>query len=564
MSPTGGRQAREPNLPDIGSPAGIVQQVYPYTPDLSVAEQESAAQSLLRRLRLPITLACILKNQLQGEQLSQEMRSAVSQRSAMEQQRLRSFAQSLRCTCDDILGRAPFLENDKIDTSCEPARERKDQDNGSSTDEQGKVNATMQPDVQHNDKQSPHREDTHAEERSRLNSDAICTASFLPGNRVRGTRGRVKASSKSTAMPLPAASSPEVQPSIEPMTPERTPSRASRTNLASPTTKDTCSSGCLYLLHQVTDDFVRDSYGDVQLFHLLENDLSTYKAVLDSLTNQVDYMNQEEKDRVLWSDGSQWHESQARLVRSATRSEKAAQDVSARILRSRLGPRDEVSCSEWERSRKNLNTHLARGRKWSRLVEELGSGILFKNTWKLAKSSQQELDILIRELPKDATKTTILRLLTDQMTILLQTGRTDPDEFRKHLGAEGLSSLSLPPHHMYGKRNDDIYTLVRRCIDSDRIHIKGTGFEFGVESLRKFTGDEWLNDETILACLHLSDKLPFVRVGSCIPIHSETKLSIMPRPFEKAGKQMTTWHDSERRVDRHIPTASTQHALQSP
>ncbi|KAG5781416.1 hypothetical protein H9Q73_004935 [Fusarium xylarioides] len=536
MSPTGGRQAREPNLPDIGSPAGIVQQVYPYTPDLSVAEQESAAQSLLRRLRLPITLACILKNQLQGEQLSQEMRSAVSQRSAMEQQRLRSFAQSLRCTCDDILGRAPFLENDKIDTSCEPARERKDQDNGSSTDEQGKVNATMQPDVQHNDKQSPHREDTHAEERSRLNSDAICTASFLPGNRVRGTRGRVKASSKSTAMPLPAASSPEVQPSIEPMTPERTPSRASRTNLASPTTKDTCSSGCLYLLHQVTDDFVRDSYGDVQLFHLLENDLSTYKAVLDSLTNQVDYMNQEEKDRVLWSDGSQW-------VSLLEAGNKVAAARSALLC---------VDCHRLRQVARVPSERGFSGPDWGREMR------------KLAKSSQQELDILIRELPKDATKTTILRLLTDQMTILLQTGRTDPDEFRKHLGAEGLSSLSLPPHHMYGKRNDDIYTLVRRCIDSDRIHIKGTGFEFGVESLRKFTGDEWLNDETILACLHLSDKLPFVRVGSCIPIHSETKLSIMPRPFEKAGKQMTTWHDSERRVDRHIPTASTQHALQSP
>lgn len=164
---------------------------------------------------------------------------------------------------------------------------------------------------------------------------------------------------------------------------------------------------------------------------------------------------------------------------------------------------------------------------------------------KLAKSSQQELDILIRELPKDATKTTILRLLADQMTILLQTGKTDPDEFRKRLGAEGLPSLSLPPRHMPGKRNDDIYTPVRRCIDSDKVHIKGTGFEFGVESLRKFPGDEWLNDEIILACLHLSDRLPFVRVGSCIPIHQETKPRIMPRPFEKAKKQMKTWHDSD-------------------
>lgn len=409
MSRTGEHSTGEPNLLDRESQAGTaLQGKDPGASDLPGVERESASQSLLRRLRLPLTLAYILKNQPEEDQLDQEMRSAVFQRSVTEQQRLRSFAQSLYHICNGVLGRASFSENDKIDTSHEFAHERKDQDDTSG----GNSNATIQPEVQHNDNSGPqflHSEDAHAEKRSRLESDATCTANFRPSNCIRGTKGRVKLTSKRTTMPLPRASSPEVEPSIEPMTPERTPSRASRTNLASATAKDTCDSGCLYLLHQVTDDFVRDSYGDIQLFHLLENDLGTYKAVLDSLTNPVCYMNQEESDEVQWSDGSQWvslleagnksrqqgalcyaltaiafarwHESQARLVRSATRPEEAAQDVSARILRSRLGPRDETSHNDWERSRKNLNTHLARGRKWSRLVEELGSGILFKNAW---------------------------------------------------------------------------------------------------------------------------------------------------------------------------------------
>jgi hypothetical protein len=53
--------------------------------------------------------------------------------------------------------------------------------------------------------------------------------------------------------------------------------------------------------------------------------------------------------------------------------------VSRRILES--GHEEGSESQEWTRRRKNLNTHLARGRKWSRLVRELGFGILFKNTW---------------------------------------------------------------------------------------------------------------------------------------------------------------------------------------
>ena len=68
-----------------------------------------------------------------------------------------------------------------------------------------------------------------------------------------------------------------------------------------------------------------------------------------------------------------------RLVNGATTAQKAAQEVSARILGPK--PEDNENYKGWERRRKNLSTHLTRGRKWSRLVEELGYGILFKNTW---------------------------------------------------------------------------------------------------------------------------------------------------------------------------------------
>ncbi|KAF4948049.1 hypothetical protein FSARC_13842 [Fusarium sarcochroum] len=545
------------------------------TSDLSVSEEESASQSLLRLLRLPLTLEYILKNQLEGEKLSQEMRTAVSQRTVTEQQRLRSFAQSLHRTCDDVLGRASFLDNDKTDTSCEPANQQRDLDDTNDTEEHENNNVSKQADIQHDDSsdpRSPCSRVTHAKEGRGESSDAFCTASFRPSTPVRSGKDSAKVSSKSAARPLPMASSPEVEPSIEPMTPERTPPRASSASLAFPTPKDTSNSGCLYLLGQDIDDFIGDSYRDVQLFHLLENDLGTYKAILDSLTKQAEHMNREERDKVLWSDGSQWasllgagnkfrrqgtlcyaltavafarwHASQVQLVNNPTTPQEAAQEVSERILRSRLGPRDENSRKDWERGRKSLNTHLTRGRKWSRLVEELGSGILFKNAWKLAKSSQQELDILCRDLPKDKTKTTVLRLLADQMVILLQTGKTNPGVFREHLETDGPSSLRISSPHKHGRRNDGIYTRVLGRIVSDRVHIRGTDFEFDIGSLRSITGDEWLNDQVILACLHLCDKHSFIRVGFCIPVHRQTKSGIVPRPFEMAKKQLESWHKS--------------------
>jgi hypothetical protein len=66
---------------------------------------------------------------------------------------------------------------------------------------------------------------------------------------------------------------------------------------------------------------------------------------------------------------SRWHHSQTELEGST---KAAAERVSERVLQSA------VKCNQ---RRKNLNTHLARGRKWKRLVDELGMGILLVDAW---------------------------------------------------------------------------------------------------------------------------------------------------------------------------------------
>lgn len=131
---------------------------------------------------------------------------------------------------------------------------------------------------------------------------------------------------------------------------------------------------------------------------LPESSPGTYKALFDALGTQ------ESEDG--WSDGSQWvslveagngerhkgsiryaltatafarwHASQVRLLDGVV-AQKAAKEVSARILGPK--PEDHEAKKGWEQSRKSLGAHLSRGRKWSRLVEELGAGILLKNAW---------------------------------------------------------------------------------------------------------------------------------------------------------------------------------------
>jgi hypothetical protein len=128
------------------------------------------------------------------------------------------------------------------------------------------------------------------------------------------------------------------------------------------------------------------------------------------------------------------------------------------------------------------------------------------------------------------------------MTLLLETGRTNPGEFRDGLESEGLP-VPEPGPSTKCVELDTFYEQILNSITCDTLLVTGTDFRFGVESLRRLSATRWLNDEVILACLHLADKLTFVRVGFSIPIHRQTRThSAIPRPFERAATQMAEWH----------------------
>lgn len=408
---------------------------------------ESAVQSLLSRIHLPLILDSILRIRDEGERFSQGLRLALSQRSVPEQHRIRSFARSLCRNCDNLCEAAPSPVNQEIDveyrqnheqlndsdvgvqddvalgsateplTSIQPAHIAENEDSNIAFEGSGVPGSDTQSCADHDDVRQSTFQRTDGRDPQPIHvadvdegsgpiSDAFCTATFRPKVEVGNDTGAmVSGASASVAENTLGASSPNVMPSIEPMTPERTPSPVSLRGATPPRQTDDSEQGSLNLLDQPIDDFVRDSCEQMRQFSSPGNSRETYKALLDSLGNKT---NGAEEDRMQWSEGSEWvslleaghgerhkgaicyaltaiafarwHASQVRLVDGAATPQKAAQEVSARIL----GPKPEGAESNkkgWERRGKKLGTHLARGRKWSRLVEKLGSGILLKTAW---------------------------------------------------------------------------------------------------------------------------------------------------------------------------------------
>jgi hypothetical protein len=337
--------------------------------------------------------------------------------------------------------------------------------------------------------------------------------------------------------------------------------------------REPCSYRC-GLIDQDADDFVQESQEQIRLFASFGNSEETYKHLLDLLN---DDMTDPQECEARWSNCSEWlyilesgyserkrgtiryavtaiafarwHASQVRLVAGEITAQQASQQVSARIL----GPHRR------EQQRKRLGTHLARGRKWLRLVQGFGSGILFKEAWfesrsryyerankltcdrKLAKSPESVVDKVIKELPNNPRKMTVLRLLGDQMTLLLQGGATNPELFREKLHKEGLiPSDSIAPTGF--TQLDELYGEIRHSITDGKLNVKCVDYKFHAKSLLRFSGNTWLNDELILACLHLSAKLPHVRIGMLVPIHQETgEKKRLKRPFQMARKRIEEW-----------------------
>ncbi|EGU73847.1 hypothetical protein FOXB_15642, partial [Fusarium oxysporum f. sp. conglutinans Fo5176] len=304
-----------------------------------------------------------------------------------------------------------------------------------------------------------------------------------------------------------------------------------------------------YIIAQSIEDFIQESQDEISHFSSAENSERTYQ-IFSGLIDGDAVLGDEPQEEARWTDGAEW----LSLLESGRKDRKKGTicyaitavvfarwhttQVSARILSSHT----DNDTTRREKQRKKLNTHLARGRKWLRLVEALGMGILFKKAWyklsKLAKSPEPVIDVIVKKILDDAKKMIVLRLLGDQMKLLLQTGRTNTDSFRNGLEMQELAS----PQATFTASFTQLQEIQTSATGSELV-VKSTNYRFPITSLQLLNERQWINQDIILACLHLADRLPFIRVG-CFHIALSDQLK---DPLQMMQKKVRQWR---RQIDK--------------
>ncbi|KAL7903683.1 hypothetical protein GGI35DRAFT_492717 [Trichoderma velutinum] len=210
---------------------------------------------------------------------------------------------------------------------------------------------------------------------------------------------------------------------------------------------------------------------------------------------------------------TRWHESQVnltveRLQPTEAALRKASGSVTSELIYRKLAI-DPGKSSE-DQLRKNINTYLTRGRKWHRLVRAFGFGILFFDPWSLAKTKNQELDLLIAKLQADLDKMVIFKGLEEQINNLFKKKRTNKQQFDEYL--RGKNYLAAEKKKSTDLELNELYDEVIRSSTCNHLVIRETEHTFDKKSLLSLKPCTWLEGNIITACLYLSRKLDFMRI----------------------------------------------------
>ncbi|KAL7783423.1 hypothetical protein V8C37DRAFT_397225 [Trichoderma ceciliae] len=140
----------------------------------------------------------------------------------------------------------------------------------------------------------------------------------------------------------------------------------------------------------------------------------------------------------------------------------------------------------------------------------------------------------------------ILKSLTKQFEHLINSGKINESEFNTELRSMGYLAADTTNSSNATILNE-FYEEVKQSISSDahpQSLIGVSEHTFEIDSLQKLKPHACLNQDIIIACLHLSDKLSFIRIGWSVGIHQQIRPDVpMPSPFEKAAKKVEEWHN---------------------
>ncbi|EXA53689.1 hypothetical protein FOVG_01423 [Fusarium oxysporum f. sp. pisi HDV247] len=287
---------------------------------------------------------------------------------------------------------------------------------------------------------------------------------------------------------------------------------------------------CRALLDQPVADFIYESYCQVQRLSLPGKAPEQDRALAEAFQG----LNLVEEEHT-WSDGCQyieeldsldsdryigslrtaalsvsfarWHRCKVKWLENTT--DMTSQSATNSVFESGLGPKPQepgARQDEWKRRRQRSSTSCTRGKKWLRLLDAFDDDILFKVG--LGKSRDTELDTLIIELTHQIQKVEVLGLLSEQIKFISNTGRTSPALFREQLVKRGYPDPYATSPTTGSNKVDAFVDEVRGSNTSGRLLIPRANFKFDIASLQRLATSTWLNDDIVLACLHLSTRLP--------------------------------------------------------
>lgn len=150
------------------------------------------------------------------------------------------------------------------------------------------------------------------------------------------------------------------------------------------------------------------------------------------------------------------------------------------------------------------------------------------------------MERLIQQLERDERKCLIVSLLRDQVDLLFKEGTVSESNFCEKLRENNFRYTgykSLPECLNIELR--DFRHKLQQSMTGHHLVTKDTNYIFEAKSLTRLRSAQWLNNDLILACMHLSLKQPFVRVGWSIPTHEKDLLQ--PESLKAAADVIKKW-----------------------
>ncbi|KAK8124994.1 uncharacterized protein PG998_000753 [Apiospora kogelbergensis] len=243
-----------------------------------------------------------------------------------------------------------------------------------------------------------------------------------------------------------------------------------------------------------------------------------------------------------------WHRDQTQLEVRKIEEEELTFAISKKTKNLEKAASKNVTKRFPSERRAYINKKLTRGRRWSRIVDGLGFGILFKYTWAFGKATENSLEQFIPALKEFTGKMFVLRQLETQLEIFVSTGRTNIVIMEQALLTKGFlklspQSVSQEVSHLQQSIRESVAGPMNEPSGMDRLYLKirdlDWGFYFAI--LERLKEEIWFSGDLIQLCMHLADKLLCMRVGFTVSIHDDKTGSALQQPLKWAAQQVKTW-----------------------